>query len=80
MIPGNNDLPDGYLINGNKSGGFILAREGFDVWLGASRGCKYSRKHQRLDPDKDKEFWNYSWEEMGDYDIPAFIDYILNQT
>lgn len=27
-----------------------------------------------------KEFWNFSWHEIGFYDLPAMIDYVLNTT
>ena len=37
-------------------------------------------KHEKYDPKVDKEFWSYSWQEMGDFDEPAQIDYILNFT
>lgn len=48
--------------NRQKSPAFILIKEGFDVWLGASRGCMYSRKHIRLDPDVDiDEYWDHDW-------------------
>lgn len=65
------------MINGHNSPAFILANEGFDVWLGGIRGCKLSRKHQWLNPELDAEkYWNFSWQEMGEYDLPAFIEYI----
>lgn len=53
---------------------FKLADLGYDVWLGNTRGNKYSRDHMSLDPDAPKDedaFWNISFEEMGYYDIPA---------
>jgi len=51
------------------------------VWLGNDRGNTYSRKHVDLDPDVNRaEFWDFSWHEMGYYDLPAGIDYILNVT
>lgn len=28
----------------------------------------------------DSEFWDFSWNEIGIYDVPATIDYILNVT
>ena len=59
---------------------FVAARSGYDVWLGNSRGNTYSREHLYLNPDKDKEYWDFDWEEMGTKDIPAVIDYILTNT
>uniref|UniRef100_A0A1B6M7U3 Lipase n=1 Tax=Graphocephala atropunctata TaxID=36148 RepID=A0A1B6M7U3_9HEMI len=65
----------------NYSLGYSLADAGFDVWLGNSRGNTYSRRHVKYDPDKDEQyFWDFSWHEMGYYDLPASIDYILNVT
>jgi lysosomal acid lipase/cholesteryl ester hydrolase len=58
----------------------ILAKAGYDVWLGNQRGNFYSYKHIKLDPWKDNEYWNFSWEEMGTKDAPAVIDYILKAT
>jgi len=58
---------------------FIVARAGYDVWLGNNRGNRWSERHTTL-TKKDREFWQFSWEEMGTYDTPAVIDYILDQT
>ncbi|XP_055952419.1 gastric triacylglycerol lipase-like [Argiope bruennichi] len=63
----------------NESLGFLLADAGYDVWLGNIRGNTYSRRHIKYSPHSD-EFWDYSFAEMGYYDLPAMIDYILNQT
>ena len=60
---------------------FVAARAGYDVWLGNSRGNTYSRSHVSLDPDhNEKKFWDFSWYEMGAYDLPAVIDEIQTQT
>ncbi|EFA02251.1 lipase 1 [Tribolium castaneum] len=59
---------------------YILADSGYDVWLFNTRGNVYSRKHKSLDPDRDAEYWNFGIEEMGYYDLPVTIDYILNIT
>lgn len=58
---------------------YILAEEGYDVWMGNVRGSRYSRKHIYMDP-KQSEFWTFSWHEMGIFDLPAMIDYILEET
>ncbi|XP_062594628.1 gastric triacylglycerol lipase-like [Saccostrea cucullata] len=63
----------------NESLGFMLADAGVDVWLGNNRGNKYSRGHVNLSPN-DPRFWKFSWDEMAKYDLPAMIEYILQQT
>lgn len=51
------------------------------MWLVNSRGTRYSRNHTSLDPVNDaEEYWNFSWHELGIYDNPAIIDYVLNVT
>lgn len=47
--------------------------------MGNSRGNTYSRAHKTL-TTKDSKFWDFSWHEMGIYDLPAAIDYILSIT
>ncbi|XP_076273451.1 lipase 1-like isoform X2 [Rhynchophorus ferrugineus] len=65
----------------NKSLGLILADAGYDVWLGNNRGNTYSRNHTAWDADRDKErFFNYSYHEIGVYDLPAMIDEVLSVT
>ena len=58
---------------------YILSRAGYDVWLGNNRGVRHSERHVSLDP-KSKEYYDFSWEEMGTHDLPAFIDEIKAQT
>lgn len=56
---------------------FALSREGYDVWLGNSRGNKYSEKH--LNPKiSGEKYWDFTFEEMGTYDLPASFEYVLN--
>ena len=46
-----------------------------------ARGTRYSRNHTSLNPDIDRnKFWNFSWHEIGLYDLPAAIDHILKTT
>ncbi|XP_036139605.1 lipase 3 [Monomorium pharaonis] len=69
-----------WVISGKKKGlAFILADQGYDVWLGNFRGNTYSRAHVSLSPS-DSRFWNFSFHEMGIYDLPAMISYITNMT
>lgn len=57
----------------------LLHDLGYDVWLGNSRGNSYSRTHLNLS-STSKSFWDFSWHEIGFYDLPAIIDTILRTT
>ncbi|VDL72111.1 unnamed protein product [Nippostrongylus brasiliensis] len=66
------NLPD-------QSPGFVFADRGLDVWMGNMRGNTYSKKHVRMSSDSS-DFWKFTWEQMSEYDLPAMIDYVLNET
>ncbi|XP_018563457.1 lipase 1-like [Anoplophora glabripennis] len=68
------------LVGPNKSLAYMLADNGYDVWLSNTRGNWHSRKHKTLNPDQDQQYWQFSFNEIGIYDLPATIDYILNKT
>ncbi|XP_059055760.1 lipase 3-like, partial [Achroia grisella] len=71
---------DDFLTIGSNSGlAYLLADAGYDVWMGNTRGNVHSRRHISLSPSC-AEFWDFSWEEHGLYDVPAKIDYILDKT
>ncbi|KAL6431802.1 hypothetical protein ACFW04_007357 [Cataglyphis niger] len=89
-IPGDNDSPPvllqhGFLSNSahwiilgkDKALPYLLADQGYDVWLGNFRGNTYSRAHISLSPS-DSTFWDFSFNEMGIYDLPAMITFITN--
>jgi pimeloyl-ACP methyl ester carboxylesterase len=77
---GNEDSSDGYVLNDeDKAPGFVLANAGYDVWLPNNRGNKYSMTHKTMSVF-NRNFWDYSFQEMGAKDQPAIIDYILKLT
>uniref|UniRef100_F1L7Y3 Gastric triacylglycerol lipase n=1 Tax=Ascaris suum TaxID=6253 RepID=F1L7Y3_ASCSU len=63
----------------NGSAAFIFADAGFDVWMGNVRGNVYSRQHQNYSY-KDKEYWQFSWDEISKYDLDAMINKVLQVT
>ena len=70
------DSSDGWVCNGEeRSIAFALANNNFDVWLSNSRGNKYCKEHEIYD-STSFEFWQYSFNELGIYDIPAVINHI----
>lgn len=68
-----------FLQNSNRSLGFYLSNNGFDVWLGNARGTRYSKNHTTLD-NKSFQYWNFTWHDVGVKDLPASINYILDNT
>ncbi|KYB25016.1 lipase member M [Tribolium castaneum] len=63
----------------NESVAFLFWRAGFDVWLSNSRGTFYSQKHVTLNIN-NPSFWNYSFHELGYYDLSAQTKYITRAT
>ena len=60
-----------------------LAKKGYDVWLGNSRGNEFSSRHDTLKPEDIEGasvYWNFGPEDIGNVDVPAFIDFILKET
>ncbi|CAG5056535.1 unnamed protein product [Parnassius apollo] len=67
------------LMKPGKGLAYILADAGYDVWMGNARGNTYSRNHVSMNPTRSN-FWQFSWHEIGYYDLPAMIDYTLKET
>ncbi|XP_044254152.1 lipase member J-like [Tribolium madens] len=59
----------------NKSIAFWFWNAGYDVWMTNSRGTFYSKKHINL-TSSDEEFWNFTFHEIGYYDLDAVIKHI----
>lgn len=62
-----------------KSMGFFLVDKGFDVWIGNIRGNHYCQENIHYN-NTDPKFWDFSWDEMGYFDLSATISYILKNT
>jgi len=60
----------------SESAAFVFADAGFDVWIGNFRGTTYSLHHVNM-TSKDHKFWQFSWDEMAQYDLPALINKAL---
>ncbi|XP_068619115.1 lipase 3-like [Battus philenor] len=66
---------DWILLGAKKSLPYLLSNLGYDVWMANARGNVYSRGHVTKSVNSS-EFWRFSWQEMGQYDLPAIINYI----
>jgi pimeloyl-ACP methyl ester carboxylesterase len=53
-----------------------LVDMGYDIWATNNRGTVFSNRHLNFTVD-DAAFWNFTMNEMGKYDVPANIDYVL---
>lgn len=47
--------------------------------MGNCRGNRYSTAHVSLSTSEDA-FWRFSWDQIGEFDLPAMIDYVIAQT
>ncbi|GER36933.1 lipase [Striga asiatica] len=71
---------DAWFMNSrNQSLGFILADRGFDVWVGNVRGTRWSHGHVSLS-EREKKFWDWSWQELALYDLGEMIGYVYSVT
>jgi len=57
----------------------LLIDHGYECWLLSNRGTIYSFEHEFLTTG-DKEYWQFSFETMGDFDQPANVEYIKRVT
>jgi pimeloyl-ACP methyl ester carboxylesterase len=73
------DSSDGLFCNGIKSLAFDFADRGYDTWFTNSRGNMHSKNHRYFD-EKDEEMWDFSLQEMGEYDVKANVEFIIKLT
>ncbi|GAA0154643.1 lipase [Lithospermum erythrorhizon] len=75
-------LVDGltWLLNSpEESLAYILADNGYDVWVSNIRGTRFSRRHVTLSPNS-RAYWNWSWDDLITHDLPSIINLIFKQT
>ncbi|KAL0116946.1 hypothetical protein PUN28_010077 [Cardiocondyla obscurior] len=57
---------DWILTGQNRSIAYLLADNGYDVWLGNSRGTTNSKNHTTLSI-QSAEFWNFRYRKISDH-------------
>jgi pimeloyl-ACP methyl ester carboxylesterase len=60
---------------------FRLYDAGYDVWMGNNRGNGFSQHWANgTVGSADPKFWDFTYDSMGHYDVPAHLDVIIAQT
>ncbi|KAJ2945982.1 hypothetical protein O0L34_g4901 [Tuta absoluta] len=77
-----NSAVDYFTVGKENALPILLAQQGYDVWLISCRGTTVEAQgHVNLTlPEDDDRYWAFSWDEIGLFDLPAAIDYILLTT
>ena len=65
-----------WLILGQDSLAKKLCDEGYRVYLPNSRGTQFSRSHLDFDSSLNSDYWNFSFDQIAEFDLPAIINYI----
>lgn len=68
-----------FLIDDRISTAVYFLNAGYDVWLGNSRGNKYSWLHRKYKRNDDR-YWDFSIDELARFDVPALTQHILRVT
>ncbi|EDW28717.1 GL18799 [Drosophila persimilis] len=69
-----------WVIMGPTNGlAYILFQKGYDVWMLNTRGNIYSKEHTKRGIS-DKDFYDFSFHEIGTIDLPSAIDLVLEKT
>ena len=53
-----------------------LCDEGYNVYLPYIRGTQFSRSHLDYDSTLNSNYWDFSFDEMAKYDLPAVVNYV----
>ena len=65
-----------WLILGQDSLSKKLREEGYIVYLPYIRDTQFSRSHLDYDSSLNSEYWEFSFDEIAQYDLPVVINYI----
>ncbi|KAL1834684.1 hypothetical protein ACET3Z_004335 [Daucus carota] len=77
---GRRNKPPVFIHHADHALPFILLEAGFDVWVGNTRGTRFSRKHISENFTYSDDYWDFSFSEMGQYDLPASLKFVYQQT
>ena len=58
---------------------YLLADSGYDVFILNNRGTQYARGHATLNAASDSAYWDFSWAEMGLYDVKGAIETAISE-
>ena len=53
-----------------------LCDEGYTLYLPYMRGSQFSRSHLDYDSSLNSDYWEFSFDQMAEYDLPAVVNYI----
>ncbi|CAH4038919.1 unnamed protein product [Pieris brassicae] len=68
---------DWLLLGPKDSLPFILLESGLEVWLANSRGNQFSKEHTSRSVNS-AEFWDFTFHEIGVYDLRAILEYLYD--
>lgn len=72
------DSSDTWVVNDEHlAPAFVLANQGFDVWVGNIRGNHYSTRKMSPIP---RQYWDFTFDDMATFDLPAAFTYITRVT
>ncbi|KAL1421769.1 hypothetical protein MTO96_022818 [Rhipicephalus appendiculatus] len=80
LVPGMfHDSATWFLNYPSQSPGFLLAHKVYDVWAMNTREAANRCHHKELN-QSDPRYWEWSFNEIGQFDVAAAIDLVLDTT
>jgi len=64
-----------FLILGEDSLAKKLCDEGYTLYLPYIRGTQFSRSHLDYDSSINSDYWDFSFDQMAQYDLPSIVNY-----